>query len=47
MPTGGNAGKMAVPGICRGGRSTWMYAAYNPGCNSSWLFGAIPRMRYL
>lgn len=27
---GGDAGRLAVTGFCRGGRNTWLYAAHNP-----------------
>jgi carboxymethylenebutenolidase len=27
---GGDAGRLAITGFCRGGRTTWLYAAHNP-----------------
>jgi carboxymethylenebutenolidase len=35
---GGDAGRLAVTGFCRGGRTTWLYAAHNPALKAAVAF---------
>ncbi len=39
---GGNTGKLGITGYCRGGRTTWMYAAHNKNLDAAVAFYGPP-----
>jgi carboxymethylenebutenolidase len=39
---GGNTGKLGIMGFCRGGRTTWMYSAYNKNVDAGVVFYGPP-----
>jgi carboxymethylenebutenolidase len=39
---GGNTGRLGIMGFCRGGRTTWMYSAYNKNLDAAVVFYGPP-----